>query len=195
MGNIHFPKNYLLKRSNSNKTQYFMNQIKEIKEKSNSYLSFMLEGELFAAHVGHVNNIIEVPRITVIPDTPGFLKGVINLRGQVLPVIDIRLIFGMTRIKLTSLTCILVLDINLEGENMQVGAMVDNVHEVIEINKDQILQSPKVHGLQKANVFIEGMVKVNEQFLMILNINKIFDFNSLEEIKNHMMDLKNEVSI
>ena len=157
------------------------------KEKSKSYLSFMIGGELFAAHVGHINNIIEVPRITEIPDTPEFLKGVINLRGQVLPVIDIRLIFGMAPIKLTSLTCILVLDINLEGENMHVGAMVDNVHEVMEINENQILQSPKVLGLQKANVFIEGMVKVNEQFLMILNINKIFDSEQLHKIQDQII--------
>lgn len=167
-----------------------MNQIREIKEKSNSYLSFILEEELFAAHVGHVNNIIEVPRITEIPDTPEFLKGVINLRGQVLPVIDIRLIFGMAPIKLTSLTCILVLDINLEGENMHVGAMVDNVHEVMEINENQILQSPKVHGLQKANVFIEGMVKINEQFLMILNVNKIFDSEHLHKIQDQIISMQ-----
>lgn len=187
MGNIHFPKNYLLKRSNPNKTQYFMNQIKEIKEKSNSYLSFMLEEELFAAHVGHVNNIIEVPRITVIPDTPDFIKGAIDLRGTVLPVVDVRLKFGMAPIKITPLTCILVLEINLEGNIIPVGALVDNVHEVLEINKGEIQSSPHIRGMQSANKFIEGMVKINEQFLMILNVNKIFDSEQLHKIQDQII--------
>ncbi len=164
-----------------------MNQIKEIKEKSKSYLSFMIGEELFAAHVGHVNNIIEVPRITEIPDTPDFIKGAIDLRGTVLPVVDVRLKFGMAPIKITPLTCVLVLEINLGGNIISVGALVDNVHEVLEINKGQIQSSPHIRGMQSANKFIEGMVKINEQFLMILNVNKIFDSEHLHKIQDQII--------
>ena len=145
------------------------------KEKSKSYLSFMIGEELFVAHVGHVNNIIEVPGITELPDTPNFIKWAIDLRGTVLPVVDIRLKFGMSPIKITTLTCILVLEINLEGNIISVGALVNNVHEILEINKDQIQPYPSIHGIHSVNEFIEGVVKINEQFLMILNIIKIFD--------------------
>lgn len=167
-----------------------MNRIIEIKGQSKSYLSFKIGEELFAVHVAHVNNIIEVPRITEIPDTPDFMKGVINLRGTVLPVIDTHIKFKMQPIKLTSLTCVLVLDINYENETMPIGALVDNVNEVLEIEKNQIILPPNINGLQSANVFIEGMVKMKDQFLILLNIDKLFAKDDINKIIEQLSDIK-----
>lgn len=170
-----------------------MNKIKNIREKSTSYLSFKIGEELFAAHVAHVNNIIEVPRITKIPNSPDYLLGVINLRGAVLPIIDTCVKFNLLPIKLTKLSCVLVLEINIEGNIVPVGALVDNVHEVLEINNNEILPPPQVHGLQAANIFIEGMVKTDEQFIMLLNIDKLFDKDSLQIIKNQTRNVETTV--
>lgn len=170
-----------------------MNEIKKIKDSSISYLSFKIGKELFAAHVGHVNNIIEVPRITEIPDTPEFMKGVINLRGTVLPVVDTSLKFHRPPIEFTTTTCILVLEINYEGSIIPVGALVDSVNEVLEVEKEQILPPPNVNGLESANVFIEGMLKKDDQFIMLLNIDQLFDKSSLGAFQQHSETISENV--
>lgn len=170
------------------------NKINEIRQSSKSFLSFKIGKELFAAHVAHVNNIIEVPRITEIPETPEFMKGVINLRGSVLPVIDTCIKFNHPPIEFTTTTCILVLDINYDGNTIPVGALVDNVNEVLEIEQEQILPPPELNGLESANDFIEGMVNQDEQFIMLLNIDKLFDSESLGAFKSHAKVIAEEVS-
>lgn len=102
-----------------------MNKIENIQETSKSYLSFQIGEELFATHVAHVNNIIEVPKITDVPNTPDYFKGVLNLRGAVLPVIDTRVKLNMPPAEFTQLTCVLVLEINHNNTIIQVGALVD----------------------------------------------------------------------
>ena len=91
--------------------------------KINSYLTFKLGDEEFAAHVGKVLNILEMTKITTVPKAPDYLKGVINLRGAVLPVIDARIKFGMPEAEYTTNTCIIVLDIDLDGDSVHVGAI------------------------------------------------------------------------
>ena len=106
-----------------------------------SYLSFKLGDELFAANVAKVLNILEMVKITKVPKAPEYMKGVINLRGNVLPVIDTRTKFGMTPTEFTKNTCILVLDIIVDGEDIQVGALVDSVQEVLEITEDSPIET------------------------------------------------------
>jgi purine-binding chemotaxis protein CheW len=102
--------------------------------KTNSFLSFKLGDEEFAAHVGKVLNILEMTRITEVPKAPEYMKGVINLRGTVLPVIDTRIKFGMSPTVYTTNTCIIVLDIEMDGESIHVGALVDSVQAVLEFD-------------------------------------------------------------
>lgn len=148
-----------------------------------SFLTFGLKNELFAASVAFVNNIIEVPTITKVPNTPDYLKGVINLRGMVLPIVDTNIKFNGSPIEFTPTTCILVLDITIQGMAIQIGALVDNVHEVIEIDKNQIIPPPDVNGFESAKIFIKGMIKEKERFIMVVKINKLFNDKQLINIE------------
>ncbi len=148
--------------------------------KINSYLTFKLGEEEFAAHVGKVLNILEMTRITEVPKSPDYMKGVINLRGSVLPVIDTRIKFGMTPTEYTPNTCIVVMDIDMDGDSIHVGALVDSVQAVLEIDDAQILPPPSI-GHKYRSEFIEGVANINETFIMILNMDEVF---SSEEVHN-----------
>lgn len=150
--------------------------------KIDSYLTFKLGEESFAANVSKVLNILEMVKITKVPKAPVYMKGVINLRGSVLPLIDTRIKFSMGETPITNNTCILVLEIDMDGENIQVGAMVDAVQEVLEIKDKEILPAPKI-GTTYKNEFIEGMAKNGEEFIMILNMDLIFSTEELIELK------------
>jgi len=148
-----------------------------------SYLTFKLEEETFAANVSKVLNILEMSKITKIPNAPDFMKGVINLRGTVLPLIDTRIIFGFTETEFTANTCILVLDISVGEETIHVGALVDGVSEVLEIEPNQIFQPPNI-GTKYQSEFISGMYKTSEeQFIMILDMDKVFSIDELIEVQ------------
>jgi len=140
-----------------------------------SFLSFKLENEHFAINVMKIMEILEVPKITKVPHAPGYLIGVVNLRGGVLPVIDTRIKFGMSPTLHTVNTCIVVLDISMNDESIVVGAMVDSVSEVFEIEENQIQPSPSIGTKYNAD-FIQGMIKEKDQFMMLLNIDKVFSY-------------------
>jgi purine-binding chemotaxis protein CheW len=142
-------------------------------ETINSFLSFRLGDELFAANVGKVLEILEIPRITKVPRSPAFMRGVINLRGNVLPVIDTRNKFGLPSTEDTINSCILVLNISIEGKEVVLGAVVDAVQEVMEIDENTIQSVPSV-GARYKTEFIQGMIKVQERFIMILNLDLVF---------------------
>ncbi|MBI9067275.1 MAG: chemotaxis protein CheW [Salinivirgaceae bacterium] len=156
----------------------------ENKYKFNSFLSFTLQEEYFAANVAKVLNILEMSKITKIPKSPDYMLGVINLRGTVLPVIDQRIKFGMEATEYTSQTCILVLDIDIDGEKIQVGALVDSVQEVLEITEDQIQPPPNIGSKYKSQ-FIYGMAKNKDEFIMLLDMDKIFSADELIDLKQN----------
>ena len=154
----------------------------EIKTQIQSYLTFKLGDEIFAANVSKVLNILEMTKITTVPKAPPFMKGVINLRGSVLPLIDARIKFGMTGTEFTTNTCILVLDIVLNDESVRVGSLVDSVQEVIEI-KDTQLQEPPSLGSKYKSEFISGMAKIGDTFIMILDLEQIFSSDDIINLK------------
>jgi purine-binding chemotaxis protein CheW len=137
------------------------------------YLTFTLGEEIFAVDVAEVREILDVTTITKVPQTPDFMRGVINLRGSVVPVMDMRLLFGMTTTEQTVDTCIIVLEVSINGETIVLGALADSVQEVIDLEPEQIEPAPKV-GMQLNTDFIKGMGKHNEQFIIILNIDRVF---------------------
>jgi purine-binding chemotaxis protein CheW len=143
-----------------------------------TFLSFKLGREVFAASANNVVNILELKPITKVPHAPEYLSGVINLRGQVLPVIDMRIKFGMTPIEPTVDTCIIVLNINIESEEVKLGILVDAVSEVLELEDNQIEPSPTIGTKYKAE-FIRGMYKKEESFIMLLNLDLIFTKDEL----------------
>ena len=142
------------------------------------YLTFKLSDEVFAVDVAKVREILDVTTITKVPQTPEFMRGVINLRGSVVPVVDLRLKFGMQKTEQTVDTCIIVMEIAMEGEVTVVGSLADSVQEVLELEPDQIEPAPRI-GTRLRTEFIKGMGKHNEQFLMILEIDKIFSGEEL----------------
>jgi purine-binding chemotaxis protein CheW len=142
-----------------------------------SYLTFKLSDELFAINVAKVLEILQVKPITRVPKSPEFMRGVINLRGSVLPVIDTRYKFGMSTADFTIDTCIVVVSINTGTGTLLIGALVDAVQEVIEIPDVAIQPSPVLKAPYSQD-FIKGIGRLDDNFIIILDIDKVF---SVEE--------------
>lgn len=142
------------------------------------YLTFQLGEEVFALDVSNVREILEFTAVTKVPKTPEFMRGVINLRGSVVPVLDMRLKFGMTRTERTVDTCIIVVEVSFEEENTIIGALVDSVQEVFELEPNQIEPAPRI-GTQLKTEFIKGMGKKDDRFIILLNIDKVFSSEEL----------------
>jgi purine-binding chemotaxis protein CheW len=147
------------------------------------YLTFKLDDEVFALDVAKVREILEFSSVTKVPQTPDFMRGVINLRGSVVPVIDLRLKFGMPATEQTVNTCIIVTEVGMDGETIQLGALADSVQEVDEMEPGQIEAAPHI-GTKLNTDFIRGMGKQDGNFVMILDIDKVFSSDELEDIKD-----------
>jgi len=148
------------------------------------YLTFKLADEIFAFDVAKVREILELTSITKVPQTPDFMRGVINLRGSVVPVIDLRLNFGMQCTEQTVNTCIIVVEVNLNGEVLVLGVLADSVQEVVEMEPDHIEPPPQL-GTKLNTEFIKGMGKVENTFVMILDIDKVFSSDELSDIQGN----------
>ncbi|MCA9730795.1 chemotaxis protein CheW [candidate division KSB1 bacterium] len=150
------------------------------KENSNSihYLTFTLDGEVFALDISKVREVLDYAKITKIPRTPEFMRGVINLRGNVVPVIDVRLKFGLTETQRTVDTCIIIVEVQMDEDNIVLGALADSVKEVLEIEPSTVEPAPKM-GTRLNTKFIDGMAKQDDSFIIILNIDKIFSTDEL----------------
>ena len=149
-----------------------------VTQQTESYLTFNLDNEVFGINVSKVLEILEMKPITKVPKSPSFMKGVINLRGNILPVIDTRNKFCMATRDYTIDTCIIVLNINTEKDSLLVGALVDSVQKVIDIPAAAIQHSQSMGAIYRED-FINGIGKVEEDFVMILNIDKVFSAEEL----------------
>lgn len=156
---------------------------REKDEKIISYLTFRIGEEMFATHVSVVLNIIELPKITKVPNTPSYMKGIINLRGMILPVIDARSKFGLIETEYTEKTCIIVMDIKLNEEIDHVGLLVDEVSEVLLIDDSQI-EPPPMLGSMFRSTMIKGITKMNSEIIMIIDIINLFSGVELVDISN-----------
>lgn len=148
-----------------------------------SYLTFRIGTEHFAANAGFVHNIIEIPKITEVPEMPAYMMGVINLRGSVLPVIDSRIKFGIENTEITTSTCIIVMEVTINDQQVFVGMLVDAVAEVIEIEKEDIKEPPSIGSTVK-NRFIDGVFHNQEKFTMILDMNKVLSTTDLIKVND-----------
>jgi purine-binding chemotaxis protein CheW len=152
-----------------------------------TYLSFKLGEEVFAINVSKVLNILEMKPITRVPKSPEYLKGVINLRGTVLPVVDLRIKFGLPENSITVDTNIIVLSIEKEGETIMLGILIDAVREVLEFKTEEISPSPAI-GTKYNAAFIQGMWRVGENFIMILDIDKVFSVEDVIDFKEQLSE-------
>jgi purine-binding chemotaxis protein CheW len=155
--------------------------VREITE-TRQYLTFKLGNETFATDVAKVREVLDLTNITSIPRTPDFMAGVINLRGSVVPVVDLRLCFEMSKTESTRNTCIVVVEVLLENESTVIGALADSVEEVIDLEPDQIQPAPCI-GTQIRTDFIKGMGKRDNQFIMILDIDRVFSAEELAVVR------------
>jgi purine-binding chemotaxis protein CheW len=142
------------------------------------YLTFRLGEEAFAIDVKQVREVLDLSPITKVPRAPDFMRGVINLRGAVVPVVDMKLKFGLPATDSTHDTRIVVMEIDLGGEATVMGALADSVHEVLELEPGQIQDPPRL-GSKWRSEFIRGIGKRNEEFVIIIDIDRVF---SLDEI-------------
>ncbi len=147
------------------------------------YLTFKLADEIFALDVAKVREILEFTSITKVPQTPEFMRGVINLRGSVVPVVDLRLKFGMEPTEQTINTCIIVVEVTLEGDTTVLGALADSVQEVVEMEPEQIEPAPHI-GTRLNTDFIKGMGKHDENFIMILDIDRVFSEQEMAAVQD-----------
>ncbi|MFO7812841.1 MAG: chemotaxis protein CheW [Pelovirga sp.] len=148
---------------------------------TNQYLTFKLDQEIFALSIAKVREVLDFTEITKVPKTPDFMRGVINVRGGVVPVMDLRVKFGMEPTPQTVNTCIIIVEILIEGERTILGALADQVEEVLDLDPDQIEPAPRV-GTGLRTEFIKGMGKRDEQFIIILDIDRVFSSEELAAV-------------
>ena len=142
------------------------------------FLTFNLGSEVFGVDVLKVREVLDVVPVTKVPQTPEFMLGVINLRGSVVPVVDMRLKFGLPRVAQNRDTCIIVMEVNLEGDSTVIGALADAVQEVLELAEAQIEPPPRL-GTRLKTEFIQGMGKRDDQFIILLDVDRIFSAEEL----------------
>jgi purine-binding chemotaxis protein CheW len=151
-----------------------------IKEKTGKYLTFALGPEEYGLEILKVREIICYMEITAVPQTPHYVKGVVNLRGQVIPVVDLRAKFGMETTEVTEETCIIVVEISRGSHNSSTGIVVDRVQEVLDIAGEDIEGTPEFGSAVNTD-FILGMGKIGDNVKILLNINMVLagdDFSS-----------------
>jgi purine-binding chemotaxis protein CheW len=146
------------------------------------YLTFKLGDEVFATDVAKVREVLDFTSITKIPRTPDFMSGVINLRGNVVPVVDLRLCFEMSKTEKTVNTCIVVVEMLVDGESNVIGALADSVEEVIDLEPENIQPPPRI-GTKIRTDFIKGMGKRDAQLIMILDIDRVFSVEELTALR------------
>jgi len=147
------------------------------------YLTFQLTGETYGINIKHVREIIEYGFVTPIPMMPKFIIGVINLRGSVVPVLDLNARFGGQNSVITKRTSVVIIELTVDETPFQIGVVLDFVNDVLEINKSNIAPPP-TFGAQIRTDFIEGMGKINEEFLILINTERVLDTNELSMISN-----------
>ncbi len=147
-------------------------------EPQQQFLTFLLDGEPFAISILVIKEIIEYGNLTTVPLMPEFIKGVLNLRGQVLPVIDLAARFGRAPAEIARRTCIVIVEMDNDGEKQDVGVVVDSVSEVMDIAASAI-QAPPAFGAKIRVDFIEGMVEVGARFIIILNVDRVLSLDEM----------------
>ncbi len=150
---------------------------------SNQYLTFTLNEELYAIDIANVWEILDYTPVTRVPRTPDFLLGIINLRGRAVPVADLRLKFGLPKTERTVDTCIIIVEVQLDGESTIMGALADSVQEVFEIDDNNIEPPPRM-GTRINTEFIQGMGKQDDKFIIIIDVNKVFSSEELTIVQD-----------
>ena len=157
--------------------------VRAMKDREGKYLTFSLAGEEYGIGILKIKEIIGMMRITTVPQTPEFVKGVINLRGKVIPVIDLRLKFGMEKSDYTERTCIIVVELKSHAGDILIGTVVDSVSEVLNIKADDIEDTP-TFGTMLNTAYILGMAKMEGGVKILLDIDQVLSSEEVAALEN-----------
>lgn len=156
---------------------------KRADSEQSQYLTFSLQNELFAIGILHIKEILEYGSLTPVPLMPAFIRGVINLRGAVVPVIDLAARFGGGQSQLNKRSCIVIVEINAQAQQQSIGILVDSVSEVLEIPAVDVEPAPSF-GVRIRSDFISGMGKVNDKFVIILDVDHVLSIEELAQLSD-----------
>jgi purine-binding chemotaxis protein CheW len=143
------------------------------------YLTFFLGDETFSLDIARVREVLDYTIITRVPRTPDYVQGVINLRGSVVPVVDLRLKFGMPALSVSVNTCIIIVEAVVQGDSVVLGLLADSVQEVIELDRGNIQPAPRI-GTRLDTGFIKGIGRQDDRFIIILDIDRVFSHDELD---------------
>ncbi len=160
-------------------TMYAKESSSALLDKGGKYLTFALAQEEYGLEILKVREIIGYMEVTAVPQTPSYVKGVINLRGQVIPVADLRAKFGMHAVAVTEETCIIVVEIAQGSRKSSTGIVVDRVQEVLDIDGGEIEEAPQF-GVAVSTDFILGMAKVGESVKILLDIDRVLGGDAMD---------------
>lgn len=149
---------------------------------TNQYLTFRVDHEQYAINVINIREVLEFQTVSRVPRMPDYMRGIINLRGSVVPVLDLKMKFGLGSTDKSIDTSVIVTEVNLDGDEVVIGLLTDSVNEVVDIDTDQIAPAPNI-GTKIDSSFIEGMGKKGDQFIIILNIDNVLSKSELSDIK------------
>ena len=144
-------------------------------------LTFTLQGHILAIPIDSIKELIELPEMTPVPMMPAFLRGVMNLRGSVIPVIDLAQRFGLARTEPGWRTCVVIFELGTGKNRQTLGAMVDVVHEVVEVDADQIDKPPQF-GTHIALEYLHGMIRLRQQIVPLLDTSQVLSIEQLESL-------------
>lgn len=157
---------------------------------SNTYLSFVVGEEQFAVNVTKVLEVLQKQSITKVPNAPDFIKGIINFRGEVVPVFEMRVKFNLSERDEAKGYVIIILDLQAGEETVRIGAIADKVKDVISLNDSDIKPVPAMNKDFNTD-FLQGIVKLNEKFILLLNVDKVFTSSQLQQLHDSSDVLKN----
>lgn len=155
------------------------------------YITFKLGDETFAVGVQQVREVLDLTDFTRIPTAPNFMRGVVNVRGSAIPVIDLRMKFGLPGSEDTNDTRIVIIELQVEDELCVVGGLADSVEEVLELSADQIDEPPKL-GMKWRSEFIQGLGKHDETFIILLDMQHLFEVDDLVGTLSEMGEVQLE---
>jgi purine-binding chemotaxis protein CheW len=151
------------------------------------YLTFITAGEEYAISIVKVTEIVEYESVTTVPNTPMWIRGVTNLRGRVVPVVDLAVTFGLPASGISKFSCIIITEVMFEGENLTMGVLADSVSQVIELSADEIEQTPPF-GTRVKTEFLLGMGTLGKKFCLILDIDKVLSADEILAVTESIAD-------
>jgi purine-binding chemotaxis protein CheW len=149
-----------------------------VDEQAEQYLTFVLGSDVFAVPVLKIREVIEYPSVTAVPMTPSFIRGVTNVRGSVLPIIDLSARFGRDSSQNTKRTCVVIVEVTKEEDKQEIGMVVDQVNSVFEIPRKDIALPPDF-GMKIRTDFINGVCRLGDRFVIILDVDRVLSFSDL----------------